>query len=38
LAEFKEGALKRAQEFDLSLILPIYEKYYMDVLKEAASK
>ena len=38
LAEFKEGALKRAQEFDLSLILPIYEQYYMDVLKEAACK
>jgi N-acetyl-alpha-D-glucosaminyl L-malate synthase BshA len=37
LAAFKEGALKRAQQFDLSLILPIYEQYYMDVLKEAAS-
>jgi L-malate glycosyltransferase len=38
LEAFKEGALKRAQQFDLSLILPIYEQYYMDVLKEAASK
>jgi N-acetyl-alpha-D-glucosaminyl L-malate synthase BshA len=37
LAAFKEGALKRAQQFDLSLILPIYEQYYLDVLKEAAS-
>jgi N-acetyl-alpha-D-glucosaminyl L-malate synthase BshA len=37
LAAFKEGALKRAQQFDLSLILPIYEQYYMDVLTEAAS-
>ncbi len=37
LAAFKEGALKRAQQFDLSLILPIYEQYYMDVLKDAAS-
>lgn len=38
LEAFKEGALKRARQFDLSLILPIYEQYYMDVLKEAASK
>jgi len=38
LAAFKDGALKRAQQFDLSLILPIYEQYYMDVLKEAGSK
>jgi N-acetyl-alpha-D-glucosaminyl L-malate synthase BshA len=38
LAAFKEGALKRAHQFDLSLILPFYEQYYMDVLKEAASK
>ena len=38
LALFKEGALKRAQQVDLSLILTIYEQYYMDVLKEAASK
>jgi N-acetyl-alpha-D-glucosaminyl L-malate synthase BshA len=38
LAAFKEGALKRAQQFDRSLILPVYEQYYMDVLKEAASK
>lgn len=37
LAAFKEGALNRAREFDLSLILPVYEQYYMDVLKEANS-
>lgn len=35
LAAFKEGALSRAKEFDLSLILPIYEQYYLDVLKKA---
>ena len=34
LAKFKEGALSRAKEFDLSLILPIYEQYYMDVLNK----
>lgn len=38
LAAFKEGALNRAKQFDLSLILPVYEQYYMDVLKEATSK
>lgn len=38
LAAFKEGALNRAKQFDLSLILPIYEQYYMDVLKAAVSK
>ena len=34
LAKFKEGALSRAKQFDLSLILPIYEQYYMDVLNK----
>jgi len=38
LASFKEGALKRAKQFDLSLILPIYEQYYLDVLNQAVSK
>lgn len=32
LKKFKENALKRAKEFDLSLILPIYEDYYKEVL------
>ncbi len=32
---FKENALKRAKEFDLSLILPIYEDYYKEVLAKA---
>lgn len=35
LAIFKEGALSRAKEFDLSLILPIYEQYYKDVINKA---
>jgi len=34
LTKFKEGALNRAKQFDLSLILPIYEQYYMDVLNK----
>jgi len=32
LAEFKEGALNRAKQFDLGLILPVYEQYYQEVL------
>lgn len=36
LAAFKEGALNRAKEFELSLILPIYEQYYKDVMANAA--
>ena len=32
LEVFKEGALSRAKEFELSLILPVYEQYYMDVM------
>ncbi|MFD2162054.1 N-acetyl-alpha-D-glucosaminyl L-malate synthase BshA [Paradesertivirga mongoliensis] len=35
LAEFKENALKRAKEFDLSNILPIYEQFYKEVLDAA---
>ena len=35
LAEFKEGALKRAREFDLTLILPIYEDYYREVIEKS---
>ena len=38
LLAFKDAALKRAQQFDLSLILPIYENYYMDVLKNTKPK
>ncbi len=35
LSVFKENALKRAKEFDLSLILPLYEDYYKEVLAKA---
>jgi N-acetyl-alpha-D-glucosaminyl L-malate synthase BshA len=35
LAEFKENALSRAKEFDLSKILPIYEQFYKEVLDAA---
>ena len=37
LAAFKEGALKRAQEFDLGLILPLYEEYYRQVIENSKS-
>jgi L-malate glycosyltransferase len=37
LSGFKENALKRAQEFDLSLILPIYENYYREVIAKASA-
>ncbi len=29
---FKENALKRAKEFDLQLILPVYEQFYESML------
>ncbi len=32
LAQFKENALSRAKEFELSKILPLYEQYYKEVL------
>jgi L-malate glycosyltransferase len=38
LPKFKENALKRAQEFDISKILPLYENYYHKILEKAASK
>jgi L-malate glycosyltransferase len=38
LPAFKENALKRAQEFDISRILPLYENYYVKILEKAASK
>lgn len=34
LQTFKEGALKRAQEFDIENILPKYEDYYKSVLEK----
>jgi len=33
LPSFKVHALKRAQEFDVENILPLYEKYYMEVVE-----
>ncbi|WP_395625765.1 N-acetyl-alpha-D-glucosaminyl L-malate synthase BshA [Daejeonella sp.] len=36
LASFKEGALNRAKEFELSLIVPIYEQYYKDIMTSAS--
>ncbi len=33
LPSFKAHALKRAQEFDVENILPLYEKYYMEVVE-----
>jgi N-acetyl-alpha-D-glucosaminyl L-malate synthase BshA len=38
LAEFKENALKRAKEFELSLILPVYEDYYREVRERVLMK
>jgi len=35
LSQFKEGALKRANEFDLGLILPVYEEYYKEVIENS---
>ena len=38
LPKFKENALKRAQEFDISNILPIYESYYHKIMEKTAAK
>ncbi len=35
LAQFKENALKRAKEFDLHNILPIYENYYTEIIERS---
>jgi glycosyltransferase involved in cell wall biosynthesis len=35
LEVFKENALNRAKDFDLSRILPIYEQFYKEVLDAA---
>ncbi|MEY3677875.1 MAG: N-acetyl-alpha-D-glucosaminyl L-malate synthase BshA [Bacteroidota bacterium] len=34
LASFKENAYNRAKEFDLKLILPIYEAYYQEIIDQ----
>ncbi|RYE94605.1 MAG: glycosyltransferase, partial [Oxalobacteraceae bacterium] len=38
LPTFKAAALARAQEFELSRILPLYEAYYERVLQESTAK
>lgn len=38
LQSFKENALKRAMDFDLSLILPMYENYYQEVMERSKQK
>jgi N-acetyl-alpha-D-glucosaminyl L-malate synthase BshA len=35
LPRFKENALKRAQEFDISRVLPQYENYYQQVMEKS---
>jgi N-acetyl-alpha-D-glucosaminyl L-malate synthase BshA len=35
LKTFKENALARAKEFDLSIILPRYENYYIEVIEKS---
>jgi N-acetyl-alpha-D-glucosaminyl L-malate synthase BshA len=35
LPAFKANALKRAQEFDISNILPLYENYYLKILEKS---
>ena len=38
LPRFKESALKRAKEFDISNILPLYENYYRKIMEKTAEK
>ncbi|MBI1769046.1 MAG: N-acetyl-alpha-D-glucosaminyl L-malate synthase BshA [Bacteroidetes bacterium] len=38
LPQFKASALKRAQEFDITNILPLYENYYQQILEKASVK
>lgn len=38
LPRFKENALARAKEFDISRILPLYESYYQQVMERTAAK
>ena len=38
LTEFKNNALARARDFDLSLILPLYEDFYKEVLDRSMVK
>ncbi|HZX72823.1 MAG TPA: N-acetyl-alpha-D-glucosaminyl L-malate synthase BshA [Cyclobacteriaceae bacterium] len=38
LPTFKKNALNRAKEFDISKILPLYERYYAKVLEKTAEQ
>jgi N-acetyl-alpha-D-glucosaminyl L-malate synthase BshA len=38
LLQFRQNALKRANEFDINQILPLYENYYERVIQESAEK
>jgi L-malate glycosyltransferase len=38
LPKFKENALRRAKEFDITRILPLYEAYYQQVLDKVAAR
>ena len=38
LKAFKENSLARAKEFDLSIILPIYENYYTEVIEKSQAQ
>ncbi len=38
LPKFKANALKRAMEFDITNILPLYEAYYQKIMEKAAAR
>ncbi len=38
LPRFKQNALERAKQFDISKILPLYESYYQQVMEKTAAK
>ncbi len=38
LPRFKESALKRAKEFDITNILPLYENYYQKIMEKTTEK
>jgi L-malate glycosyltransferase len=38
LPRFRENALKRAKEFDITRILPLYESYYSKILEKSTAK
>jgi N-acetyl-alpha-D-glucosaminyl L-malate synthase BshA len=38
LPAFKKNALKRAKEFDISNILPLYESYYQKIMEKTAAR